>query len=613
LSQLPATSRIRILLLEDDAAWQHLIATGLEAHRIEVHVAGSVTAAIELLAAIGPDAVLIDAILPESDGFEACSRLTHASRERPIPIVMLADSDDDRVIERAFEAGASDFFVKSLQWQLLAGRLRGLVDASRMRDELASRQRRLDRVQGLAQKARASARRARELVERDLLTDLLDRRGFIAASQARLESLQGDPGHPSVLLLIDIDRFKRINDSLGAEAGDAALREVATRLRHAFRNLPGIILGRIASDEFAVCFPQLRTKAAAFRAAQIVMTELHRPMVCGGLECVLSVSVGIAASIPGAVGPDTGIEALLAQAGLALTAAKEAGGNTVLSFESDLEQADRERFDLEASLHGAVERGELRLHYQPIIDPRTRSVSGIEALMRWQRPDRLLYPDEFIPIAEETGLVFRMGEWAVGEALHQVRRWRTEGLDVAAVSVNIHPRHLEQPELARAVVRALDETRLPCSTLELELTETGVMRDIKRSISSLQGLKDLGVRFALDDFGTGYSSLAYLTQLPIDTLKIDRSFVDKLDADEQAGRQSHAVVRAITALAQALGLSTVAEGVETADQLASLRRLGCDDVQGYLYARPMPAAELAQWWKGFASNSAPAIPQFVPS
>jgi EAL domain-containing protein (putative c-di-GMP-specific phosphodiesterase class I) len=240
-------------------------------------------------------------------------------------------------------------------------------------------------------------------------------------------------------------------------------------------------------------------------------------------------------------------------------------------------------------------------------------VSGIEALMRWQRPDRLLYPDEFIPIAEETGLVFRMGEWAVGEALHQVRRWRTEGLDVAAVSVNIHPRHLEQPELARAVVRALDETRLPCSTLELELTETGVMRDIKRSISSLQGLKDLGVRFALDDFGTGYSSLAYLTQLPIDTLKIDRSFVDKLDADEQAGRQSHAVVRAITALAQALGLSTVAEGVETADQLASLRRLGCDDVQGYLYARPMPAAELAQWWKGFASNSAPAIPRFVPS
>ena len=215
--------------------------------------------------------------------------------------------------------------------------------------------------------------------------------------------------------------------------------------------------------------------------------------------------------------------------------------------------------------------------------------------MRWQHDDRLLYPDEFIPLAEETSLIFRMGEWAVGEALRQTSRWREEGLMVPTVSVNIHVRHLEQPELAEAVSKALESTGLDSSTLELELTETGVMRDIKRSLGSLHGLKQLGVRLALDDFGTGYSSLAYLTQLPIDTLKIDRSFIDQLGENGQ----SRAVVRSITALAQALGLSTVAEGVETRSQLDSLRALGCNEVQGYLFARPMPADDLPQWWSGF--------------
>ena len=228
--------------------------------------------------------------------------------------------------------------------------------------------------------------------------------------------------------------------------------------------------------------------------------------------------------------------------------------------------------------------------------------------MRWQREDRLLSPAEFIPIAEETGLVYRMGEWAVGEALQQVRRWRNGGLPVATVAVNIHARHLEQPELAKAVTQALDSTGLASSTLELELTETGVMRDIKRSLDSLQGLKQLGVRLALDDFGTGYSSLAYLTQLPIDTLKIDRSFIDKLG---ESG-QSRAVVRSITALAQALGLSTVAEGVETREQLDSLGALGCDEVQGYFYARPMPAPDLPGWFRRF-DGAAPAPLRMSPS
>ena len=591
-SSLPPR-RFRILLVEDDPAWQHLVATGLGEHGLEVRCAPGAARAIDALQALDavrPDAVIMDTILPDGDGFEVCARLRECIGERPVPILVLSGRDDEASIERAFAAGAADYFFKSLQWKLLAERLSQLIDAAQMRTELASSQRRLDRAKGLAMLAQQTARRARDLANRDPLTGLLNRKGFLGVAQALLDEQPPDPAQPSVLLLIDVDRFKRLNDTLGTTAGDETLQQIAQRLQQAFRNLPRVAIGRLAADEFALLFPTLRSPLAAERAAQIVLTQLQRPVTCGGLDCVIRVSVGIATS-----GEPIAADALLAQAGLAMSAAKSAGGNCARRFLAELGHADRERFDLEAALHLALERNELVLHYQPIVDPRTRRLSGVEALMRWQREDRLLSPGEFIPIAEETGLVYRMGEWAVGEALQQVRRWRNGGLSVPTVSVNIHARHLEQPELAKAVVQALDTTGLESSTLELELTETGVMRDIKRSLDSLQGLKHLGVRLALDDFGTGYSSLAYLTQLPIDTLKIDRSFVDKLG---ESG-QSRAVVRSITALAQALGLSTVAEGVETRAQLDSLRALGCDEVQGYFFGRPMPPAQLQAWWQGF--------------
>jgi diguanylate cyclase (GGDEF)-like protein len=597
-SVTPPQHRFSILLVEDDAAWQHLIMTGLAEHGIDVRIAGSVARAFDALDKQRPDALVLDALLPEGDGYAVCARLRQRIGERAIPIMVLSGRDDEASIERAFEAGASDYFVKSLQWKLLAERLSQLVSAAQVRTELASSQRRLDRAKGLALLAQETARRARDLANRDPLTGLLNRKGFLAVARALLEEPRHDPSQPAALLLIDLDRFKRLNDSLGAAAGDETLQQVARRLQQAFRNLPRVALGRLASDEFALLFPTLRSALAAERAAHIVLTELRRPLTSGGLDCVVRASIGIATAAGNA-----SADALLAQAGQALSAAKATGGNTSRRYQAELGHADRERFDLETALHQALERNELVLHYQPIVDPRTRRLAGVEALMRWQREDRLVPPGEFIPIAEETGLIFRMGEWAVGEALQQVRRWRNVGLPVATVSVNIHARHLEHPDLARSVSQALDTTGLESATLELELTETGVMRDIKRSLDSLQGLKQLGVRLALDDFGTGYSSLAYLTQLPIDTLKIDRSFVDKLG---ESG-QSRAVVRSITALAQALGLSTIAEGVETREQLDSLRSLGCDEVQGFFYARPMPAADLSGWWRGFDGSTPPAM------
>ena len=327
-------------------------------------------------------------------------------------------------------------------------------------------------------------------------------------------------------------------------------------------------------------------------------------MLVGELEFIVRGSIGIA--LGSRHGPT--IDLMLARADQALSSAKSAGGNRAVVCDAAIDRAPQPSFDLEAALHNALERGEMRLHYQPVVDPRARRLPRVEALIRWQRGERLLPPAEFISLAEETGVVFELGEWAIAEALQQVARWRLRGVPVETVSVNVHARHLEQAGLVQAVARALAATRLEPSCLELELTETGVMKDVDGALERLQGLRQLGVRMALDDFGTGYSSLSYLTQLPIDTLKIDRSFVRQLGG----GRQSEAVVRSILALANALGLSTVAEGVESREQLHTLLSLGCQHVQGYLFARPMPAEELTRWWHAYSRGPRSELGFLVP-
>lgn len=583
-----AVPRIRILLLDADSDRPHPITTALLDHGIDLVTGCSDDPAIEGFMRRSVDAVLLDAQSACSRTIDACARLRRLAGDDLLPVVILMDHDDEAFIVDAFAAGATDCFPRLLHARLLTQRLHRLVGAARLQCDMAV---------------------LRRQVDRDALTQLHDRRGFITAAQSAMDGAQGGIGMSSTLLLIDIDRFKRFNDSIGPAAGDEVLRACARRLRATFRRFPGSVVGRVASDEFAVLLPRLSDPAGMRCAAQQALAEISRPMSCATLEFVLTASVGIAQCAAGQSATPVGVDLMLAHAGIALSAAKASGGNAVRAFEPGIRRVPSVGPDLESRLHRAVERCELVLHYQPIIDPRSRRVAGMEALMRWQRDGRLVYPDGFIPLAEETGLIFQMGEWAIRAALEQLRAWRDAGLHVPRVAVNIHPGHLARAPLADAVEQAVVATGLAAGALEIELTETGVMRDVDRSIGSLHALRELGVRLALDDFGTGNSSLAYLTQLPIDTLKIDRSFVQRLDHDEQ----SHAVVRSITALAQALGLSTVAEGVETPEQLASLCAFGCDVVQGYVYARPMPGTELAQWWQRFALHAPAFAPVLQPT
>ncbi len=608
-----------MLLIEDDPAWQHLVSVGLGERGIDVQVVDQLAKAVSMFERVVPDAVLVDDTLPDADGFDAVRRLRDMVGTRQIPIVMLSGRNDDSMIDRAFQCGVSDYFLKSMQFTLLSERLLHLVSAAKAQAALADSKLQLDRVKDLASLAQESVRSMREQTHRDSLTGLASRTGFLQQGEDMLRQPRPQ-GHCAAVLLINIDRFKRLNDSLGQKVGDRVLVEVAQRLQHAFRNLagglavsggvagggapggrdsedrrpPGLIIGRLSGDEFALMFASLPSQAAVEKTADIAFAHLKRPVSFDGLDMLLRCSIGMA------VYPRHGrnIEALLAKADVALGMGKRQGGNSAVMYSDEFGEHLRSDFDLEAALHSAVDRNELVLHYQPIIEARSGRVSGAEALMRWMRGGQMITPTAFIPLAEENGLVFRMGEWAISEALQQVRRWQLRGLGLTSVSVNINVRHLVQPSLTRAVTQALEATQLPPSTLTLELTESDVMQDIEKALSALRSLKDLGVRLALDDFGTGYSSLAYLTQLPLDSLKIDRSFIQEM----QISPQQLMVVRGICALGSALGLSTTAEGVENREELLALQKMGCQLVQGYYFTRPLTAADFDTWWRASKAN-----------
>jgi len=585
-------------VIEHDPAWQALVSSGLTGRGMTVHCRSGVAAALADFDRAAPDAVLVDNTLPDVDGLEAIRQLRERIGARPIPVVLMSARDDERLIESAFEVGVSDVSLKSLQWTLLSERLLHLVRSARAQatpTPAAALEPDANDGSALTTMAQEIERETRVPTATDPLTGLASRSGFI---QLGKEQLSRQTGKCGAIVLINLDRFKRLNETLGPRVGDRVLIEVGLRLRHAFRHLSGtsLTIGRLASDEFALLFGDLPSVAVAERIAEIAFAHLKKPLAFDGLELLVRCSIGLAVYPQDA----DNINDLLARADIALSEAKRRGGNHAVGFDAALGRNLRDNYGMEAALHYALERDELTLHYQPILEVRTGRISGVEALMRWRREGRLIPPKDFIPLAEESGLIFRMDEWVIFEALQQVRRWQSEGIGLTGVSVNINVRHLGQQSLMRAVSRALEASQLDPSTLTLELTESDVMQDVERSMSALNRLRDMGVRLALDDFGTGYSSLGYLTQMPVDCLKIDRSFIH----DMQEFPQQLMVVRGIVALSSALGLATVAEGVESDEDLRALRRIGCQLVQGFLFAQPLSAADFAGWWREALAMSA---------
>ena len=696
----------RVLLVDDDEVNLLLTSIALRERGFSITEASSGEQALQVLTEWLPDIVVLDAIMPGMDGFSTCREMRQLPGYESLPVLMLTGLDDDASITRAYEAGATDFFVKSTQWSLLAGRLRYLLRSSRTRHELERSKAKLARAQDLARMGSFDWRRShgdlsfsveglrvfglgagdplglrrvlrmipqedrqgllqilrevmshstilctdvpvhlhdgrqrivhieaepefneqgvlsgytgivqdvtdrriaedkiRHLANFDVLTGLPNRRQLIWRAERAIEFAKR-LNHRVALLLIDLDRFKVINDTLGHGAGDELLMEVARRLRSCVAHTDQVLdagmesgssrwhrtleaVGRLGGDEFVALLPEVHQEADAQRVADHILDALREPILVGGQECFVTASVGIAMFPSGG----HNVADLLRASDVAMYTAKSQGRNTALLYAPHLAGKGRERLELETALHKALEREELVLHYQPKIDVRSCRMVGAEALMRWQRNGMLVPPGEFIPLAEETGLIIPISEWAIREAARQARRWKDNFSFDASIAVNLPSRLFEREDLVAHIQDAVTQAGIEHSALELEITETGLMKDLQSVIPGLNELTRFGVEVSIDDFGTGYSSLAYLTTLPISELKIDRSFVRDLGITPQ----SSAVVTAIIALSRSLGLRVIAEGVEDVRQMQVLDQLGCHIMQGFLFSKAQPADCIERW------------------
>jgi predicted signal transduction protein with EAL and GGDEF domain/CheY-like chemotaxis protein len=450
---------------------------------------------------------------------------------------------------------------------------------------------------------RTAEDKIRHLANFDSLTGLPNRRHLLWRTERALEHARRQ-GHLCGLLLIDLDRFKVINDTLGHAAGDELLAEVARRLRSCVRHSDQVTeaasdvgnsrahrtleaVGRLGGDEFVALLPEVATEQDAERVAARILETMKAPIYLSGQECIVTASVGVA------LYPRDGQNMLdlMRNADVAMYSAKASGRNATVVYAPSLATSGRERLELETALHKALERQELVLYYQPKVDLREGRVVGAEALMRWKRGSQLVPPGDFIPLAEEIGLILPMSQWALVEAARQVREWRDRFGFSESIAVNLPSRLFERADLVDHIRRSVQDCGVPLGSIQLEITETGLMKGQLGVFPALHRLNDIGVRISIDDFGTGYSSLAYLTTLPISEVKIDGSFVRDLGLTPQ----SAAVVTAIIALARSLGLTVVAEGVENLRQVEVLQNLGCSVMQGYLFSRPMPPDEFERW------------------
>lgn len=412
----------------------------------------------------------------------------------------------------------------------------------------------------------------------DSLTGLASRKLFV--ERLGLALTQASAERQLLLAFVDLDNFKVVNDTLGHPAGDALLRAVADQLRADF---PDAIIARFGGDEFAIMIDELGRGADFNRLAESLKSSLIASIPVEGQKADCSASIGIA------IAPDDGqdVSLLMKRADLALYCAKNKGKATFHFFEPELDAHARLRSETEKEMRAAIDRGEFALAYHPIYSLEDRRITGFEALVRWHHPERgLVSPGEFIGMAEETGIILPLGDWVLREACRQASTWPDELI----VSVNITPRHFNHPSLPTNIVQALLESGLPARRLEIEVTESIFTADTVKVTAMLDAIRTLGVRISLDDFGTGYSTLHYLRAFPFERIKIDKTFVDELG---HASGNGHAVVRAITTLADALGIGTLAEGVEDVVQLEALEREGCSSIQGYLFSKPLSAAEVA--------------------
>ena len=554
-----------IMLVDDSTSTLMVVQAYLEDAGYRDFVATSdSTRAVSMVRDENPDLLLLDIRMPEVSGFDILKALRQTDETRHLPIIVLTSSDDSETKLTALRLGATDFLSKPVDPSELVLRVRNSLAVKTYQDRLAN----YDRLTGLP--------------NRQFFMHRLDR----SLSRSKRDSQQ------AAVLVINLDRFKQINDSLGHTAGDDLLRQVATRLEKCFQQPASLgypipsaangILARIGGDEFGVLLATLDHRGESADVAERVIACLAQPFLLHGCELFITPSIGISHS------PDDGIEreTLLRHANIALSHAKALGRNRYQSYRTDMAQYNRDRLSLESQLHTALRRDELLLYYQPKLSVKNQALIGAEALLRWRHPKLGIVPPlEFVPLAEETGLIRSIGDWVIRESVRTLARWHRIGYRHLHIAVNVSSQQLIDGALLRSVSDVLQETKIAPDRLTLELTEHEIFNNVRENTEILNELRKLGVKISVDDFGTGYSSLSYLEQFAIDELKIDQAFIRKISLDNNDAP----IVSAIIAMARSMNFKVVAEGVETEHQLRFLEAKQCDEWQGFLYSKPVPA------------------------
>jgi diguanylate cyclase (GGDEF)-like protein/PAS domain S-box-containing protein len=702
----------RVLVVDDDVASRKLMRKTLLREGFEVLEAENGEQALAVFEEHHPDIVLLDVEMPVMNGFTACKKLREHPHADHLPVLMVTGLDDIASVNRAYEAGATDFIAKPINWAVLGHRIRYMLRSSETLVDLAHTVRELHgnrvrltnaqriaklgdweidtetltmhwseeafRILGVEQESVSPSLTAllslvyeddREQVRHwfslalktggshginhrimspkaglcniyqqvegivDLdgkviqlhgtLQDITERQRFEEKIRelAYFDSLTGLPNRKSFMmhvdqsiklanrhtqllaaLFLDLDNFKRINDTLGHSNGDLLLKVVAERLRDCLRSCDIVsrkgegesadMVSRFGGDEFTILMTEIRSSDDAAVVAQRIMQSLMHPLNLAGHEVVITPTIGIA------IFPDDGTDSdsLFRNADTAMYAAKRNGKNRFQFYNNSMNVNARERLTLENHLRKALAHNELQLNYQPQVELDSGYLIAVEALLRWHNEELgNVPPDIFIPVAEDTGLIISIGEWVLRTACSQLKAWQDTGVPIARVAVNISVRQFTYPGFLALVKQVLEDTGLQAESLELEITESLLMQDVENAIHIMRDLKALGVQLAIDDFGTGYSSLSYLKQFPIDRLKVDRAFVN----DITTSSEDAAITNAVIAMANNMGLRVIAEGVETEDQLTYLTENHCHEVQGYYLSKPIPAHEVSPFIEGF--------------
>ncbi|MFO1321695.1 MAG: EAL domain-containing protein [Burkholderiales bacterium] len=525
---------------------------------------------LDLIAQHSPDVLLLDLNMPEVSGFDVLSQVRAQNTSRYLPVIVLSAEGDPSARLKALELGATDFLTKPVDPSELQLRLRNTLAFKAYQDRLAD----YDALSGLRNRRRFEA----------------DLRQILATSPA--------PTNRCAVLHVDLDRFKQVNDTLGHRIGDRLLRAAARRIEQIAHEVEAGLIARVdevdarvttahvSGDGFAMLLSGLRDADNSDRVARAVVKGFTLPFKIDEHEIYVSASVGVSLHPVDAANA----EELLTHAEMAMYHAKGRGRSTFEYFSPEFNARATERLTLEGQLRRALERGEFLLHYQPKVSVLTGRILGAEALIRWHHPEQgIMGPGRFIPVAEEAGLIVDLGRWVVEQACRQLATWQAAGIPPLNLSVNVSAAQFQRNSILIALRDALKSSGANPKQLWLEVTESMLMSDVEAGIALLKAIRGLGVRLSIDDFGTGYSSLSYLRRLPLDELKIDRSFLQGVPAE----KDSTAIVRAVIAMAHEMNLKVVAEGVESTAQLEYLRAHKCDEYQGYLCSRPVPPEQFA--------------------